>query len=401
MFYSLRRVFARFEKPVWVIAILNVIAAMGFSISIPFLSLYLHQERDLSMTLVGLVILIGGLLSAFVHVGGGELSDKFGRRPLLLVSVCVRILMFASLAILIAFESPIWAISIAYIIGLSISTLARPILSAMITDLVPKRKLIETYAFVRVALNVGWAIGPALGGYLAVILPYAWLFAFGAAINVFSLIIIFRWLGESKPKVSTGEQFPSILSIRNDHLFLIFTGLGFLLFLVAGQLMSTLSVFTVDRIGFSTAQYGLLLTLNGLIVILFQYPLARKIGQYSKYRALIAGSLLYGIGYLLFGWVGGFSLAIIAMLILTVGEIITAPVALSVVGELAPARHRGRYMGVFELSTTVGFTFGPLLGGVVLDIFSTNHIAIWGLISSLAFVSALGYLWLGLRRKIH
>jgi len=392
---------ARFETGIWVIAVLNLLTAAGFSLSIPFLSLYLYQERHISMTLVGVIILIGGVFCAVTHVVGGELSDKLGRRLILLIAIGIRVLTYSGMAILIGVSAPIWAISLVYIVGQSIGMMARPVLSAMVVDLVPKERLTETYGFLRVALNLGWALGPAIGGYLATFLPYAWLFAVAALLAVLSFLFALLFLRESIQKTTEQIESVGILSVVNDRTFLIFAGLSLLVLLVAGQMMSTLSVFTVVRMGLSTAQYGLLLTVNGLVVILFQYPVARRLSGMVKSKVLILGSLLYGIGYLFFGWIGSFALAISAMVVLTVGEIIFSPVALSVVGELSPEKQRGRYMGFYELSNTLGLTAGPLLGGLLLDSFPTDSWPIWGIIAFIALLAGMGFYRMGMKHRLN
>ena len=392
---------ARFETGIWVIAILNLLTAAGFSLSIPFLSLYLYQERHISMTLVGVIILIGGVFCAVTHVVGGELSDKLGRRLILLIAIGIRVLTYSGMAILIGVSSPIWAISLVYIVGQSIGMVARPVLSAMVVDLVPKERLTETYGFLRVALNLGWALGPAIGGYLATFLPYAWLFAVAALVAVLSFLFALLFLRESIQKTTEQIESVGILSVVNDRTFLIFAGLSLLVLLVAGQMMSTLSVFTVVRMGLSTAQYGLLLTVNGLVVILFQYPVARRLSGMVKSKVLILGSLLYGIGYLFFGWIGSFALAISAIVVLTVGEITFSPVALSVVGELSPKKQRGRYMGFYELSNTLGLTAGPLLGGLLLDSFPTDSWPIWGIIAFIALLAGMGFYRMGMKHRLN
>jgi MFS family permease len=168
-----------------------------------------------------------------------------------------------------------------------------------------------------------------------------------------------------------------------------------------GQMMSTLSIFTVDFMGLSTAQYGLLLTTNGLIVVLFQYPVAYKLGSLNKSRVLVIGSLLYALGYLIFGWAGGFSLTIIAMVVITLGEIIHAPTSLAVVGELAPAKYSGRYMGVFGLAQILGIAIGSLLGGILLDAFPADPLALWGIIALFGALAASGYYLWGIRHKMN
>ncbi len=383
--------FGRFKAGIWTITAIELLSAAGFSICLPFLSLYLYFERGLSMTLVGMVILIAGLCSAATQMVGGGLSDRFGRRPLLLGAAGIGALFYLGMAVLIWFSAPVWAIVAAYIAQQSVEMMVHPATSAMVADLSPKDRLTETYGFLRVGRNLGWAAGPAVGGYLATFLSYAWLFGVAALIGALAFCIVLLFLRESFHRVTEKVNLRSMFSAASDHTFLMFTGLSLLVFLAMGQLISTLSVFTVDRIGFTTAQYGLLLTMNGLIVILFQYPVARGVSRLAKSTALILGSVLYGFGFLSFGWVGGFAWALAAMVIITAGEIIFSPTALAVVGELAPPEQRGRYMGFFGLSEILGIAVGPLLGGILLDAFPTDPQFIWGTIAFVAFAAAVGF----------
>jgi MFS family permease len=382
----------RFHSGIWTISVINLIGAIGFALAVPFIALYLHLDRGASMTLVGVILLIGGLCSAAAQILGGELSDRFGRRPLLFASIIIRTLMYMVMAILMASSSPVWAIALAYILGQSIGMISMPITSAIVADLAPRRRLTEAYGVQRIGINLGWAVGPALGGYLATFLAYHWLFASGAAITALSLPIVYFFLRESFPGKTEHAGYRSMFSVTRSTVFMLFILLAFLVFLTMGQMLSTLSVFTVDRLGFSTAQYGLLLTINGLIVIAFQYPVARLLGRFLLSRALIIGALLFGLGYLLMGWAGGFLMAATSITIITVGEIIFSPAALSIVGKLSPVRSRGRYMGFFSLSQTLGWTTAPIIGGVLLDIFPSESLFIWGPVALLSFIAAFGYL---------
>jgi MFS family permease len=386
-----RKVFGRFAAGIWIITAIQLLTAASFAICLPFLALYMYQDRGLSMTMVGTVILIAGLCSAATQVVSGWLSDRFGRRPLLLGATGISIPLYAGLAALIGFSSPIWAIVAVYTVGQSVRMTTRPITSAMVMDLSPKERLTETYGFLRVGQNLGWAAGPALGGYLATFLPYAWLFGLAALLNALTFCLILLFLRESFHGATEQVDLRSIFSVATDRAFLMFTGLSLIVFLVMGQLGSTLSVFTVDRLGFSTAQYGLLLTMNGLIVVFFQYPVARGLNRLAKPTAIILGSLLYGLGYLSLGWVGSFAWALAAVTIITAGEIVFSPTALSVVGELSPWDQRGRYMGFFGLSDILGMSLGPLVGGILLDVFPTGPQFIWGTVAFLAFMAAVGF----------
>jgi predicted MFS family arabinose efflux permease len=393
----LRNTFHQFEPQVWVMAAVQLVMATGFSICIPFLALYLHQDRGLSMTLVGLIILGAGLCSAVTQAFGGALSDRFGRRPILIMASSISIFLYSGLAVLIGISAPVWAIAIAYVAGRAMLTIARPVISAMVADFTSKEKLTEAYGILRIGGNMGWAFGPALGGYLATFLPYGWLFGIAALACAVVFLIVFFFVHDSSHWVSRSAGLRDVLPPAEDRVFLAFIALSVLLFIAMGQMASTLSIFTVDMIGFSKAQFGLLLTLNGLIVIFFQYPMTLALRRVAKFRALILGSLLYVFGYLSLGWITQFGWALVAMAVITGGEIIHAPVSLSVIAELSPEDQRGRYMGLFGLSQTMGIAIGPLVGGLLLDAFPLNPELVWAPIASIALIAALGYYWWGRR----
>jgi len=392
-----RNFFSRFDKGIWTLTLIDLINAAGFSTCVPFLSLYLYQERGVSMTLVGTAFLASGLISAVTQMIGGFLSDRYGRKKIILVSMSLNILNNIGMIAMIAFSAPVWVILFVYILGRAAGMTSRPALSAMVVDLSKRERLTETYGLLRVGRNLGWAAGPALGGYLATFLSYAWLFGVAVLMNIIAFLIILFFLKESWSETTEHIDIRSIFSAVENKTFVLFTGLCLLVFLCMAHLGSTLSVFTVDRLGFSTAEYGLLLTTNGLFVVLFQYPVALVISRLKKSTVLVLGSFLYCIGWLYMGWTTGFVWAFTAMIIVTIGEIIFSPVATAVVGELAPREKRGRYMGFFGWSETLGMSVAPLVGGILLDTFVETPNLVWVPISAFGFIAAIGFFWWGRR----
>ncbi|MFU8796083.1 MAG: MDR family MFS transporter [Dehalococcoidia bacterium] len=374
-------------------AVIRLLTAIGFSICMPFLALHLHQDRGVSMTLAGLILLAGGLCAAVSQAIGGVLSDRFGRRPLLLVAASAGVFLYAGLAVLLARSAPIWAITLIYIAGRSMLTTTHPVISAMVADFAPREKLTEAYGILRIGANIGWAAGPAIGGHLLEFVPYAWLFAIPAAMCGIAFVIVLFFIRESSSRPVYPAGIRSFLPPVENPPFLVFTLISLLLFIVMGQMGSTLSISTVDRFGFLESQYGFLLTLNGLIVIFFQYPITRVLARVSKSRALVLGSLLYCFGYVSFGWITGFGWALAAMAVVTAGEIIHTPITLAVTGELSPPGQRGQYMGFFGLSETLGIAVAPLLGGILLDAFPSDMRIVWAPLASIALVAAVAYRW--------
>ena len=391
-----RPIFKRFPPGVWLVTLIGVLNSAGFSLSLPFLSLYLFQQRDVPMTVVGLFILGSGIIAAAAQMLAGMLSDKIGRRPIILGSMTLAAALFVVMAFLINSVAPVWTIIGAYVLVRCGLMAARPATQALVVDLMPKSRLAEGYGLLRMGQNLGFGFGPAIGGYFWLVTGYGWLFGAAAVITGIGLLITFTQLKESFSG-SNGEKvsFSAVLATAKDRTFLWFTIISVIAFMGLGQFISTLSVYTVDRIGFSTVQYGSLLTMNAILVVSLQYPAARWINKFSRARALFLGMMVYTVGYLTMGFVGPYALAIGAMAIITLGEILFSPVSMAVVGELSPKSWRGRYQGFYGLAETMGISLGPTLGGMLLDRSAPDGtLAVWGPIAGVIFLAGVAfYVW--------
>jgi len=382
----MRNFFRRFDRAVWSLALTQLITTAGFSLALPFLSLYLFRDRGLSMSAVGTIMLLAGLVGALGEFLGGDLSDRLGRKPVLLGAILFRIFAFLGLAFLVFREGTIWNIALMYMAVRLSGGLAIPPVLALVADLTVGKR-VEGYGLLRVGVNVGWALGPALGGYLAARFPYASLFLFGATAAFLTFLLVLFWVPKPRIRAMAAATRGTFTAFKDPD-FLCFLGASILVFLVAGQLVSTLSVFTVAKVGISKAQFSGLLTLNGLLVVVFQYPLARAVQGWPRRAGLALGALLYSLGYLSFGWIRSFPLMLVAITIVTVGEVLFTPVAQAVAADLAPEKHRGRYLGAFGLVESFGWFSGAFLGGVLLD-WAPNPQVLWGAIASLGFLATL------------
>jgi MFS family permease len=162
---------------------------------------------------------------------------------------------------------------------------------------------------------------------------------------------------------------------------------------------STLSVFTVSRIGFTPAEYGLLLSTSAVLIIAFQYPISQRIARLGARRALVIGSILYFLGFLSMSWVKSFIPAVGAVMVLVTGEMLFVPTIFSAIGKMSKPEDIGKNMGVLGLCASVGNSSGPLMGGFFLDRFPTSPFLVWGPVSLPAFFAAVGFLlWRGYKR---
>jgi MFS family permease len=163
---------------------------------------------------------------------------------------------------------------------------------------------------------------------------------------------------------------------------------------VIGQLISTVSVFSVDYVGISQSDLGFLYAINGFIVILFQLPVSKFTQKRNLIRVLFWGSLGYSLGYFLVGFSLSFWWLFFCMLIVSFSEITVLPASMAIVANLSKEKHHGLYMGGYGLFYSLGWSFGPLVGGVLIDLLNNKPVLLWGIIASLGVLSALGFSWI-------
>ena len=382
----------RVQPGIWVAMGVQAVRSTGFSISFTYLPLYLYQERHISMTVVGLIILISGIISGFCQILGGMLADRFGDRKMFIVFQSAETLLFALLAVLVGTNGVVWSILLTSVMVTIVGGMSAPAVAAIVADVSEKDHLTESYGLMAIGGNLGWAIGPLAGGYLQSLTSYDWVFGVGALITSLSLIGI-PYLPKDSPGKPTDLLSKKNLSVFfSDSTMVFFCVLCTLFYLEMSNWGSTLSVFTVDRIGLSPAQYGLLMSISGALIIIFQYPVSRLIERLGYPTALFSGSFLYGAGFLSLAWVESFAQAIGSIAILVIGEMLFVPTSYAVIGRISKLEDRAKSMGLLGLYGTVGSSFGPLIGGFLLDRFPANPLYLWGPVALPAFVAAIGFI---------
>jgi len=388
----------QFDSRVGTIALLRAISSFGFSLSTPFLMLYLYQEQHVSMTLIGTMMLAAGLLGAASSTLWGVLADKYGRRPPLLVVTFVRSAFLLALAWCVWSQRGFVLFTALYVISGIIGTGLFPITDAIVADVIAPDKRNEVYGVMRVVMNIAWAVGPALGGLIVHGGYYLLFLATSLAVFVSGIIAIIR-LDETLPPEkrrlrhsATGER---VLwsSFLQDPRFMWFISVCLLLFLVKGQLVSTISVHAAENVGLSKSQIGFLYFVNGFGVAVAQVYVSKLSNRFHPLAALAVSGVIYALGYAGIGLAFDFPLMIIAMMIITSAEVIEAPTTSAYVARLAPPGLSGTYMGAFNMVLYIGWQIGPLIGGVMMDHF-TASVMVWMAIASLAVSAGIGFVLL-------
>ena len=388
-----------FDRRIWVLFTGRMIASTGFSIAVPFLSIYLNQHLGVPMTVVGLIFLFSSGAGAVGQILGGELSDRIGRKKVMIFSMASRSVVFALIALVMMNLGDYWVIGLLIVCSTFLGSFFEPASSAMIADIVPANKRLEAYGLLRVGQNVGWTLGPLLGGLLAII-SYSSLFlltAFSMASVAFIVILL---ISDSLCCAKT-ERFNArdLMAVRKDTVFAAFCLISVLLFLVTAQMSSVYSVYSEKVVGIQVYEVGYLYAINGLMVVLLQFPVARWISRFRMTNAISMGAMLYAVGYFMVAFTSDFFTLAFCMAVISMGEIVVSPASSNLVANMSPENTRGRYMGVYGLFTQFGWSMGPLAGGILMDAFVGTPTILWGGVASFAVAASLLYLALRSRMK--
>ncbi|GAA3059157.1 MFS transporter [Kitasatospora albolonga] len=373
----------------WTATLVNKLG--GFVV--PFLSLYLTVERGWSAAYAGLVASLFGLGSAIASLGGGVLTDRVGRRPTLLAA---QLGTAVSVAVLGFTDGPVAIAAVVFVVGLT-SNASRPAISAIIADVVPAADRGRAYALNYWAINIGFGASAAVAGLIAAH-GYLALFLLDALSTLLCAVVVFVKVPESRPSTpAAGPAAPEVGLGRvfRDGRFMAVFAVNLLLALVAQQGSTTLAV-DMGQAGVPASQYGLVISLNGVLIVLLQLPITRLMEGRSRTGLLVASALLIGWGFGLTMFAGSsawfFALTVV---IWTIGEIVNAPTMMALVAELAPAEARGRYQGVYSLSWSLAMFLGPAGGALLLQY--GGGVAAWGVCALLGSAAAAGFLVLGRR----
>jgi MFS family permease len=400
----LQTVWQEYPRQFWTLFFGALINATGGGLVFPFFSLYLTRQLGFSMTEVGIIFAAYAVISMAAQLIGGALVDRVGRKPVMLFSLfgnAAAILCMGLTAPLVSASALGKLVSVSVVVVLMGLTGAifGPAVNAMVADLVETEKRAQAFGLLRIVQNLGIAIGPAIGGFIAT-RSYVVLFAVAAMTTAIYGAIIALRVRETRPQVAVTaglvkRQEEGWGRVLMDQPFVLFTGLYLVMAVVYSQMNTTLPVFLNKNYSVTEQWYGLLMSLNAAMVVLFQFPITRFTDRFARTAMMALGGVFFAVGFGMFGFVGVLPLFFLAQAIWTVGEMLTSPVSQAFVADVAPETMRGRYMGVFGLVWTIGYGAGPLLGGAVMDKLDGRYI--WYAAFALNGLAALGFLALGRR----
>jgi MFS family permease len=371
----------------WLLWVGTLINRLGGFV-IPFLTLYLTSQRGIAVSQAALMVSLFGAGSFVAALVGGELADRLGRRPVLLISFLIAPVNM----VLLGLARPLVWIALLTLLQGFLTDLYRPAVSAVVADLVPSEARPRAYGYLYWAINLGFAFAPIIAGLMA--RSSYFLLFLGDALTTFAFGLIVLWgVHETRPAVAQAEGQSRVVARLNrlghDPLMLIFAILALGLGTIYMQGIVTLPVaMQAHRLG--PEAFGLAASVNGVLIVLLSIPASHWLTRRARFGSLAVGAALFGVGFGLTALAATLPAYALTVAIWTLGEIAGATVAPAIVADLSPIDLRGLYQGVYGAAWGLSFFIGPILGGWLYERFGPQFL--WSACLVLGGLLALGYL---------
>lgn len=372
-------------------AIARAVNTGGLSLVMSFLGVYIVEERGYPAWVYGLIALGVNLGQSGANAWAGDLSDRIGRRPLITGSLTIRAFVIAALGVQVLLHAPLWSLALNMLASSALRGCFEPVAYALVADVASPEDRIAAFGLQRMGTNVGWAFGPAVGGLLALVIPYGAVF-FVAGAGLLIAAQLTRRVVDPRPTAARpgggGDSLRAAIAAGfADPVMRALLAGTFLASLLQTQMFSSFAIFMSDGVGLSKTEVGLLYTVNGATVLLLQIPALGMIRKLGIRVTLVLAPLCGALGFFLVGQSVGILTGAIAILVITLGEIVFDPSHQTAIAEIADPTRRGRAYGVVGMAQLIGVACGPLFGGVLLDNLA-SHTAIWATIAVIGVAQA-------------
>ena len=375
--------FRGFSREVWILTLITFINRAGTMV-LPFLSKYLKEDLHFDYHQVGWILAAFGAGSFVGSWLGGKLTDRIGFYKIMIFSLFTSGLLFFVLQFITSF----WSLCIAIFVIMTIADMFRPAMFVSLGTYAKPENRTRAFTLVRMAINLGFAAGPALGGLIIMGIGYKGLFWVDGASCIIA-ILIFAVLVKERKAISTPMTTTTLITeTKNTTLiFMLFLFVSFITAMIFFQIFTTLPLYHSEKYGLTELQTGLLMTMNGLCIFFLEMPVVSYFERknVNKIKLIIWGSLMMMASFyilLLDAWAG---VLILSMLLMTFGEIFIFPFSNSFALSRSPKGKEGTYMAFFTMSFSVAHIGSSKTGMEVIAKFGyeTN----WILMGTLGLIA--------------
>ena len=351
--------FKGLSPEVWWLALITLINRAGTMV-IPFLSLYLTKSLNFSLSDVGWIMTAFGLGSVIGSWLGGRLTDKIGFYKVMVFSLFVSGLFFVVLQFLTNFTS-FW-LGIFFV--MLVSDMFRPAMFVALNSYSKPENKTRTVTLIRLAINLGFSAGPAIGRIIIITMSYGELFWVDGITCMLAALVLLKVLHPKKSKTIDDLKIADPQSAYKDKAFLLFLAAMVLFGIVFLQYFSTMPLYYKDAHYLSELEIGILLGLNGFLIFVFEMPLIKWLenSRFTKSGLMLTGALLTGLSFLVLNMTTWAGVLIIGMLLMTFGEMIAFPFSNAFAMERAKKGNPGEYMALYSISFSIAHIFGHNAG---------------------------------------
>jgi predicted MFS family arabinose efflux permease len=382
-----RDAYSGLSKNTWLLSVVMLVNRAGTMV-IPFMTIYLTQaSMGFTLAQASAVIGIAGMGSVCGGFFGGRLTDRFGFHRIQVVTLTGGGFLFILLGQMHSYP---WICGCVFLLNV-VNDSFRPANSTAIAAYSKEENRTRSYSLNRLAINLGWAIGGAIGGILASI-NYQLLFWVDGCTNLFAAFLISRFLGAAtalpqKEKQPTGtDRGP-----YRDKVYLWFIGCVILFASSFFQIFSNLPVYYKRTLNMPEYMIGMLMTLNGVIIAFFEMILVFRLqGRRKSLHYISYGAAAVGLSYSLLNILPlSISMAFGCMILFTAGEILAMPFMNSFWVSRTTTATRGQYAGLYTIAWSVAQALGPASGGEIAD--RAGFRPLWWIVGGLCFLAAIGF----------
>jgi predicted MFS family arabinose efflux permease len=373
--------FKGLSKEVWWLALITFINRAGTMV-IPFLSLYLTESLEFQLSDVGWIMSFFGLGSVVGSWLGGKLTDKFGYYKVMFLSLLGTGVAF----ILMQFVTTFVGFCAGIFVLMLIADMFRPAMFVALSSYSKPENKTRSVTLIRLAINLGFSAGPAVGGLIITSLGYGGLFWVDGITCLFAGVLLLQILHPKKAKVLDEIKVDNPVSAYSDKAFWIFL-IGMMLFAaVFLQYFSTMPLYYKEVHYLSEMEIGLLLGLNGLVIFLLEMPLVKWLedGKYTKSGLMLFGAILTALSFIvlnLTSWVG---ILVVAMMLMTIGEMIAFPFSNAFAMDRAKKGNQGEYMALYSIAFSFAHIFSHNSGMQLVN--SLGFESTWNIVFGVAIL---------------
>ncbi len=379
LFNNYLNTFKGLSREVWWLSLITLINRAGTMV-IPFLSLYLTKSLNFTLSDVAWVMSAFGLGSVVGSWLGGKLTDKIGYYKVMVFSLLATGFLFVALQYLDTF---MWFCMGIFLV-MVVADMFRPAMFVALSAYSKPKNRTRSVTLIRLAINLGFSAGPAVGGIIITTLGYGGLFWVDGVTCVLATLVLVLVLNPRKAKTQEDIKNQNPESAYGDKAFLIFLVAMMLFGVVFLQYFSTMPLYYKDIHHLTEFEIGILLGLNGFLIFLLEMPLIKWLedSRFTKIGLMLFGAVLTGLSFIILNFTSWVGILIIGMLLMSIGEMITFPFSNAFAMDRAKKGNQGEYMALYSISFSIAHIFGHNSGLQMVDAIGFDNT--WYIVTLLA-----------------